>query len=349
MIFQDRTGSNLNRKKITIISQTPTEIIADIERADNPINEGTTINASVFNTFQENINLSNETSTQALENANQATTVANEAKINSVNALNIAGKASNDASNAISAAQQATNKANEAISSANTVTTIANQALEASSNSQEKATTALDNSNNAIEVVEQLETAIASIQQTANTAQTNANEAKSVADSANDSATNALGDASNALNKAVLLETWKNTFESSYLSRAYPVGSIYMSTSSTSPATLFGGTWQQLKDRFLIGAGGNYSVNSTSGSTTHYHGLASGYAKILYTWINDWNRIVLQTKENVSYSTNFKGGDMNGYSWSTNSVTSGTALGGTTDSASNMPPYLAVYMWKRTA
>lgn len=53
------------------------------------------------------------------------------------------------------------------------------------------------------------------------------------------------------------------------LSSVYPVGSIYMSVASTSPATLFGGTWVQLKDRFLIGAGGSYSAGATGGATTH--------------------------------------------------------------------------------
>lgn len=45
----------------------------------------------------------------------------------------------------------------------------------------------------------------------------------------------------------------------------YPVGSIYMSVSSTSPATLFGGTWVQLKDRFLLGAGDTYTNGATGG------------------------------------------------------------------------------------
>ena len=122
-----------------------------------------------------------------------------------------------------------------------------------------------------------------------------------------------------------------------------------MSTSSTSPATLFGGTWQQLKDRFLIGAGGNYSVNSTSGSTTHYHGLASGYAKILYNWQNNDNKLMYTTKDGVSYTTNANTNSDAGYNFNNYSQTRATALGGTTDSASNMPPYLAVYMWTRTA
>lgn len=49
---------------------------------------------------------------------------------------------------------------------------------------------------------------------------------------------------------------------------AYPVGSYYMSSNSTSPATLFGGTWTQITNRFIFAAGSGYSVNSTGGSAT---------------------------------------------------------------------------------
>lgn len=49
----------------------------------------------------------------------------------------------------------------------------------------------------------------------------------------------------------------------------YPVGSIYMSVASASPATLFGGTWEQLKDRFLLGAGDTYTAGDTGGSASH--------------------------------------------------------------------------------
>lgn len=48
----------------------------------------------------------------------------------------------------------------------------------------------------------------------------------------------------------------------------YPVGSIYMSVSSTSPATLFGGTWAALEGRFLIGANSTYTAGSTGGAAS---------------------------------------------------------------------------------
>ena len=53
------------------------------------------------------------------------------------------------------------------------------------------------------------------------------------------------------------------------LNAVYPVGSIYMSVNSTSPSSLFGGTWVQLKDRFLLGAGDTYSAGATGGAATH--------------------------------------------------------------------------------
>lgn len=46
----------------------------------------------------------------------------------------------------------------------------------------------------------------------------------------------------------------------------YPVGSIYMSVASTSPETLFGGTWTRIQDVFLMCGGSSYSPGSTGGS-----------------------------------------------------------------------------------
>ena len=50
----------------------------------------------------------------------------------------------------------------------------------------------------------------------------------------------------------------------------YPIGSIYSSTEDTSPATLFGfGTWDQIKDRFLLAAGDTYAAGNTGGAANH--------------------------------------------------------------------------------
>lgn len=54
----------------------------------------------------------------------------------------------------------------------------------------------------------------------------------------------------------------------------YPIGSIYLSENSTSPATLFGGTWTQIKDKFLLTAGDTYKAGNTGGSSTHKHTTA---------------------------------------------------------------------------
>ena len=79
---------------------------------------------------------------------------------------------------------------------------------------------------------------------------------------------------------------------------AHPIGSLYWSANSTDPGTLFGGTWQRIKDTFIWAAGDSDTVNATGGAKTvtlevsnlpshnhsvgaHKHGLNShthGYA-----------------------------------------------------------------------
>lgn len=58
------------------------------------------------------------------------------------------------------------------------------------------------------------------------------------------------------------LATWK----ANILKQAYPVGSIYISVNTVNPATLFGGTWEQVKDKFILAAGDTYSNGATGGS-----------------------------------------------------------------------------------
>ncbi len=206
--------------------------------------------------------------------------------------------------------------------------------------------------------------------------------------------------------------------EADMLSKVYPIGSIYMSVNSTNPSTLFGGTWAQLKDRFLLGVGDSTTVNATGGSKTvtltseqmpshthtftgksHSHGLNSHkhtYNKADNTTLSHTltldeipahrhsspkgghfvedggNGTAIHTLKGESWATassksttttsvGGSSGHMHGMeSTSTNTgaatgSTAGATQGGTNASTgggeahNNMPPYLTVYMWKRTA
>lgn len=116
---------------------------------------------------------------------------------------------------------------------------------------------------------------------------------------------------------------------------AYPVGAIYLSAVSTSPASLFGGTWEQLKDRFLLGAGNTYSAGSTGGEAEHTLTTSE-----MPSHQHEWQYHYTASGGSTQYSTN----------WTSQRATTGyTAHTGGGAAHNNMPPYLSVYMWKRVA
>ena len=53
------------------------------------------------------------------------------------------------------------------------------------------------------------------------------------------------------------------------LDKIYPIGSIYMNINSTNPTDLFGGIWEQIKERFMLGCGDSHSAGSTGGEFNH--------------------------------------------------------------------------------
>lgn len=79
----------------------------------------------------------------------------------------------------------------------------------------------------------------------------------------------------------------------------YPVGSIYVSVNSTNPGTIFGGTWEQIKDRFILAAGDTYSAGSTGGSAdavipTHTHTITASSASF-----NSINNLAVPNKDRL--------------------------------------------------
>lgn len=129
---------------------------------------------------------------------------------------------------------------------------------------------------------------------------------------------------------------------SSIVDAIYPVGSIYMSVNSANPGTLFGGTWERIQDTFLLAAGQTYSAGATGGEAEHTltinempahdHGILSGFG--------DKNDPAIDSD---GFRYEWWGGNNRGFNNAFISSTGGGAA------HNNMPPYLAVYVWKRTA
>lgn len=130
----------------------------------------------------------------------------------------------------------------------------------------------------------------------------------------------------------------------------YPVGSIYISVNSTNPEVLFGGTWEQIQGRFLLGMSSSYPVGSTGGSkdavvVAHTHNPANeaGY----YGFItNSKKAFTVGDMGSQSGSGRYYPYSTASFDISRNTTTGSTGVSGTDK---NMPPYLAVAMWKRTA
>ena len=137
--------------------------------------------------------------------------------------------------------------------------------------------------------------------------------------------------------------------------KIYPIGAIYISTSSTDPGTLFGGTWTPIKDRFLLAAGDTYSAASTGGAASQVVDYGEdGYALIGFPDA-DTTHISLTRKNTTAAQgtytpTKFAAGNSAPATFASASTAQADAiaLGGST-TVNTLPPYLTVYVWQRTA
>lgn len=123
----------------------------------------------------------------------------------------------------------------------------------------------------------------------------------------------------------------------------YPIGSIYISVSSTSPASLFGGTWERIKDVFLLAAGDTYAAGTTGGEAEHALTVAEmpshrhGFTYCVGT---------TQLSSTEGY---LRAGMGEPVKWWTDSGDLVINAAGGSGAHNNMPPYLSVYAWKRVA
>ncbi len=133
----------------------------------------------------------------------------------------------------------------------------------------------------------------------------------------------------------------------------HPVGTSYVSENATSPAELYGGTWEQIKDSFILAAGDTYAAGSKGGEANHTlaNNEMPSHSHIVTAYYN--------------YGWNFKVGFELGEMFTslnhiniTGSQSIGTDTGrgylGTNNSGggqphNNMPPYYSMYIWRRVA
>ena len=119
------------------------------------------------------------------------------------------------------------------------------------------------------------------------------------------------------------------------IDKIYPVGSIYLAMNSTNPSTLFGGTWERIKDRFLLACGDSYtSIGTYGGEETHT--LTIDEMPAHTHKYNAFDYTV--TPASGTITTGHAGADQ----------TETTSVGGG-KAHNNMPPYVTCYMWQRTA
>lgn len=125
----------------------------------------------------------------------------------------------------------------------------------------------------------------------------------------------------------------------------YPVGSIYLSYNHTNPANLFGGTWSRIQNAFLWASSASDTIGVTGGSKTHTltvdemprHKHNVGAYKS-----TDGNGATIDAYTALVSSSN-------GSDTTNKYYTSGTLSVGGSQPHNNMPPYIQVSVWRRTA
>lgn len=121
----------------------------------------------------------------------------------------------------------------------------------------------------------------------------------------------------------------------------YPVGSIYISINSKNPGDIFGGTWERIKGKMLVGVDEDDSNFNISGKTGGEKEVTLGtehippHDHIIRANIpNSGGNDTLILKNTAYWSS--------GVEMHTNTTGEGQPH-------NNMPPYFTCYIWYRTA
>lgn len=161
-----------------------------------------------------------------------------------------------------------------------------------------------------------------------------------------------------------------NALYDEFMLKVYPVGSIYLAYNDTNPSTLFGGTWARIENRFLWAKGTGDIIGNVGGESTHKLTSAESGQKNLgsittgtenqvhdhtittggYTYPNGSSPGAFSTA--TSGSTLTKDTNDPTYTGNENAHHNHTfSIGGqdASQAHNNMPPYIVVSIWRRTA
>jgi hypothetical protein len=146
----------------------------------------------------------------------------------------------------------------------------------------------------------------------------------------------------------------------------FPVGAIYSSTSATNPGTSLGfGTWTAFgAGRMMMGAGGAFGPGTTGGSNdatlpSHTHTGTTTTASLTGSLLQEGNRAGISSVSGIFSPS----GGLTGFAANTSTPnvpavidlnashnhTFTTDSSGVSPTNANLPPYIVVYMWQRTA
>ena len=163
------------------------------------------------------------------------------------------------------------------------------------------------------------------------------------------------------------------TLQTTIINKIYPVGSIYISYSSTNPSSFLGGTWEAFgKGQTLVGIDSSQTEFSAVGKTggekahtltvdempshthiqdSHSHTIEvnQGYHDrndVGGLWSNPWQRFIIT---GLGFNTGEAIQQSNVLTQYTNTPTTATNQNtGGSKAHNNLQPYITVYMWKRT-
>ena len=152
------------------------------------------------------------------------------------------------------------------------------------------------------------------------------------------------------------------------LQAIYPVDSLYISFSNTPPETALGfGTWTQIKGKFLVGVDDTDVDFDVSGETggAKSHGHTDNFVSAPHTLtvgeLPSTNPISLKVTVSGSGATSSGSGNplagdaessifsASNTTWAGNGEAHSHTLTGGVQSSSNVPPYMSVFMYRRTA